>query len=127
LPPNRHLIRLPLIALGIALAAVLATACGSGDSAPEGTKTLSFELTDEGCKPASATVPAGPVSFEVENAGTTKVTEFEVLDGSEILGEKENLASGLSGDFFLTLEEGSYTLYCPGGEHERGTLTVTAK
>lgn len=120
--------RLPLVALGIGLAAIFLTACGSGDgSAPEGAKTLSFELTDEGCKPATARVPAGPITFEVENAGTTKVTEFEVLDGTEILGEKENLSEGFSGDFSLTLDKGTYTLYCPGGDNERGTLTVTAK
>jgi iron uptake system component EfeO len=125
---NRVPIRLPLIALGIGLAAVFATACGSSDdTAPEGAKTLSFKLTDQGCDPANAKVPAGPVSFEVENAGTSKVTEFEVLDGDEILGEKENLSDGFSGDFSLTLEEGTYTLYCPGGEQERGTLTVTAR
>jgi iron uptake system component EfeO len=125
---NRALVRLPLISLGIGLAALFAAACGSSsDSAPEGAKTISFKLTDEGCDPADATVPAGPVSFEVENAGTSKVTEFEVLDGDEILGEKENLSSGFTGDFSLTLEEGTYTLFCPGGEHERGTLTVTAK
>jgi len=124
---NRVLLRLPLIALGIGLVAVFATACGSGsDEAPAGAKTLSFKLTDQGCDPAEAKVPAGPVSFEVENAGTSKVTEFEVLDGTEILGEKENLSSGFSADFTLTLEEGTYTLYCPGGENERGTLTVTA-
>jgi iron uptake system component EfeO len=125
---NRLPVRLPLIALGIGLAALFATACGSGgESTPEGAKTLSFKLTDEGCDPADATVPAGPVSFQVENAGTSKVTEFEVLDGDQILGEKENLSSGFSGDFSLTLEAGAYTLFCPGGEHERGTLTVTAK
>ena len=125
---NRIPTRPVLVALGIGLAAVFVTACGSsGDSAPAGAKTLSFKLTDAGCEPATAKAPAGPVFFEVENAGTTKVTEFEVLDGAEILGEKENLSSGLSGNFSLTLDKGAYTLFCPGGEHERGTLTVTAK
>jgi iron uptake system component EfeO len=119
--------RLPLIALGVGLAALLATACGSSESeAPEGAKTLSFKLTDAGCEPATARAPAGPIFFKVENAGTTKVSEFEVLDGTKILGEKENLSEGFSGDFSLTLEKGTYTLYCPGGDHERGTLTVTA-
>lgn len=123
---NRIPVRLPLIALGIGLAAVFATACGSGSgSPPKDAKILSFKLTDEGCEPASAKVPAGPVSFEVENSGTTKVTEFEVLDGDKILGEKEDLSSGLSGEFWISLEKGTYTLFCPGGAHERGTLSVT--
>ena len=60
----------------------------------------------------------------MENEGTSEVTEFEVLEGDQVLGEKENLSEGLSGSFTLTLEPGRYTLYCPGGEDERGTLIV---
>jgi iron uptake system component EfeO len=98
--------------------------CGSQDS-PTGARTLSFRLTDSGCQPARANIPAGPVTFDVENDGADAVTELEVLDGDKILGEKENLSDGLSGSFSLTLEKGTYTLYCPGGSHERGALTVT--
>jgi iron uptake system component EfeO len=118
-------IRAALGALGFALAALFAAGCGSGDEAPADAKRMSFELTDAGCVPHQATVPAGPVSFEIENTGTSEVTEFEVLDGDEVLGEAENLTEGLNGSFSLTLEEGSYTLYCPGGEQEKGALTVT--
>lgn len=121
---NRSLVRPVLIAAGIGLIALLATGCGSSEDAPPGAKKLSFELTDEGCAPHAAAAPAGPIVFEVENAGTTKVTEFEVLEGGTILGEKEDLSDGLSGSFSLTLDEGRYTLYCPGGSDERGTLSV---
>lgn len=123
---NRISLPLALIATAVGIAALFGAGCGSGsDSAPNGAKTLSFKLTDAGCVPNAAKAPAGPVVFDVVNAGTSKVTEFEVLDGDEVLGEKEDLADGLSGDFWLTLEKGTYTLYCPGGSHERGTLTVT--
>jgi iron uptake system component EfeO len=88
---------------------------------------MSFELTDAGCVPNTAKAPAGPIVFEVENAGTTSVTEFEVLEGETILGEVENLSDGLSGSFSLTLDAGEYTLYCPGGSDERGTLVVSGK
>ena len=70
--------------------------CGSSEDAPAGAKTLSFELTDAGCAPNNANAPAGPVAFEVENTGTAKVTEFEVLDGEKILGEKEDITEGLT-------------------------------
>ena len=120
---HRTLVR-PAIALALTAGAVLATACGSSDDAPAGAKKLSFELTDQGCIPSSAKAPAGPVVFEVENTGTSKVTEFEVLDGEEIVGEKENLTDGLAGEFNLDLDPGKYTIYCPGGTIERGTLTV---
>jgi iron uptake system component EfeO len=114
---------LPLAAAGL-IAAV--AGCGSSSDAPPGAKKLSFTLTDAGCEPAEAKVPAGPVSFEVTNDGSASVTELEVLDGDKILGERENITEGLSGSFSLTLDQGEYTLYCPNGtESERGTLTVT--
>jgi iron uptake system component EfeO len=51
-----------------------------------------------------------------------------VLDGDRILGEVENIAPGLSGEFYLTLRAGTYTSYCPGGTtQERGTITVTGE
>jgi iron uptake system component EfeO len=124
---TRFSARPALIAVAAGLFAVFVGACGSSEDAPKGAKTMSFELTDAGCVPNTAKAPAGPITFEVENAGTSKVTEFEVLDGETILGEKENLSDGLSGSFSLTLEQGEYTLYCPGGDDEKGTLTVSGK
>jgi iron uptake system component EfeO len=111
-----------LLAAGVAL-----TACGSSEDTPAGAKKLAFKLTDAGCEPHDAKAPAGPIAFEVENAGTSKVTEMEIMDGEEVLGEAENIADGLSGSFSATLEAGEYTIYCPGGSDERGTLTVNGK
>lgn len=106
-------------------AALLAAGCGSSEDAPPGAKKLSFKLTDAGCVPNSAGAPAGTIVFEAENAGTTAVTEFEVIEGDKILGEKEDLSEGLSGSFSLTLKQGRYTLKCTGGSREEGVLTVT--
>lgn len=114
-----------MIATGIGALALLAAGCGSGSDVPADATRVSFKLTDAGCVPNTAKAPAGPLVFEIQNAGTSKVTEFEVLDGDTILGEKENLTEGISGTVSLTLEKGEYTLYCPGGSDERGTLTVT--
>ena len=111
-----------LVALGASVGLI---ACGDSDDSASGGKKLEFALTDAGCDPAETSVAAGPVDFDVTNEGTSNVTELEVLDGDRILGEVENLSDGLSGSFSLTLEQGEYTLYCPGGETERGTLTVT--
>ncbi|HEX7246344.1 MAG TPA: iron uptake system protein EfeO [Solirubrobacterales bacterium] len=107
--------------------ALLAAGCGSSEDAPAGATKLAFELTDAGCVPHEAEAPAGPIFFEAENTGTTAVTEIEVMDGDTILGEKENLSDGLSGSFSLNLDPGEYTIYCPGGDTERGTLRVTGK
>jgi iron uptake system component EfeO len=124
---NRSPVRAVPLVVAAGLLAAFASACGSGEDPPKGARAMSFELTDAGCVPHTAKVPAGPVAFEVENAGTSNVSEFEVLEGETIVGEKENLADGLSGSFSLTLKPGTYTLYCPGGSQERGTLTVTGK
>ncbi len=116
------------LAASAALGSLLLGACGSSDDAPAGAEKLSFKLTDAGCEPAEASAPAGPITFEVTNDGAAGVTELEVMEGDKILGERENLSDGLSGDFTLTLDPGTYTLYCPGGdEAERGTLTVTGQ
>jgi iron uptake system component EfeO len=109
--------------------AVLAGGCGSdsrsGTAGGDDPRVVEVRLVDAGCDPAELTLPAGPTSFEVTNDGADAVTEFEILDGDRILGEVENLAPGLSGEFSLTLRPGRYVLYCPGGTSaERGALTV---
>jgi iron uptake system component EfeO len=124
---NRNHVRAAVCAGAAGLLAVFASACGSSEDVPAGAKTVSFKLTDAGCEPHDAKAPAGPLNFEIENAGTSKVTEMEIMDGETILGEKENLSDGLSGSFSLTLDAGTYTVYCPGGDDERGTLTVTGE
>jgi iron uptake system component EfeO len=107
------------------MGAALLAACGSSDKAAPNAKTLSYKITDAGCLPRNARIEAGPVHFEVTNDGATNVTELELLDGSKILGEKENLSDGLSGSFSLNLNKGVYTVYCPGADRERGGLVVT--
>lgn len=121
---RKHLLTAASLVLALVLSTAL-SACGSSDEAPANAKKIAFKLTDEGCEPHDATAPAGPIDFEIENAGTSKVTEMEIMEGEKVLGEEENITDGLSGSFSATLEAGRYTIYCPGGSDERGTLTVT--
>ena len=135
-----------IVAASLALPLSLA-ACGggsdSGSGSASGTTTsgstttgstsgkvkpneVSVKIVSAGCEPATLNLPAGPTTFKVQNDGAAKITEYEVLDGDRILGEAENIAPGLSGEFYVTLRAGTYTLYCPGGDsQERGTLKVT--
>jgi len=109
-----------------ALAAAFAlAACGGGDDT-KGGRTVTVELTDNGCSPSRLSIPAGPTTFEATNKGSGKATEFEVLKGSRVLGEKENITEGLSGSFSLDLAPGRYTTFCGAGT-PKGTLVVTGK
>jgi iron uptake system component EfeO len=86
--------------------------------------TVKVEINDDGC-PAKITTKAGPTTFKVSNTGSGDVSEFEVLSGDRIIGEKENIAPGLNGEFSLTLKPGKYSTKCPGGsKHSTGKLIV---
>jgi iron uptake system component EfeO len=110
-------------------ASALAAGCGGGsNSATSGGQTLKVLLTDSGCSPAKLTAKSGTVTFDISNGGTGRVSEFEVKsrDGI-ILGERENIVSGISGSFTLDLKPGRYTLSCPNGATEdNGMLVVTS-
>ncbi len=114
----------------IALVAVTAAGCGGSSSkaAPGGT-TVAMKLSDKGCSPATVSIPAGPVTFNVSNEGSSKVTEFELKnDKGIILGERENIVEGIDGSFSLTVQPGTYVLSCPNGDpHDVGVLTATGK
>ncbi|HEY6731457.1 MAG TPA: iron uptake system protein EfeO [Solirubrobacterales bacterium] len=130
---NRTRVRPALVAGALVLLVLFVTACGSSDDettsgdAPA-TEQLSFTLTDAGCDPVDAEAPAGPITFEAENTSSNPdVHELEVLDGETVLGETPDLAEGDSGSFTLTLEQGEYTLLCPGTDGDSGTLTVSGE
>ncbi len=108
-----------LAAIVLTSAALLLVACGSDDdksAGSAGAKQVAIKLTDAGCEPASLKLNAGRTEFKVTNAGTGRVSEFEVLSGARILGEKENLVPGLSGSFTINLKPGEYSMACPGGK-----------
>lgn len=120
---------LPSLALAT-VGALALTACGgsSASSDPKSTH-ITVTLTASGdCTYSATSAPAGPITFDVSNTGATGLSEFEVMTGERIIGERENVVPGLpAGTFTLTLDGGSYTLYCPGANTEKTTLTVTGK
>jgi iron uptake system component EfeO len=82
----------------------------------------------DGCTVDVASVPAGPVTFTVVNTSAPGITEMELLRDQRIIGEKENLAPGLDPvSFTVTLDGGSYQVYCPGASTEYQNLTVTGR
>jgi iron uptake system component EfeO len=138
IPSCRALPRLFVPALTVFLLASLVAACDSDTATPSGSstatstrtsapgwQTVTITLTDAGCAPKDLMLSAGRTTFNVSNTGTAAVTEFEILDGGAIIGEVENIAPGIERSFSITLKAGSFVMYCPGGDNERGTLTVT--
>jgi FTR1 family protein len=115
--------------VGGAIAALLGTGAffaSAADQTTGETREVEVTLSDAGCNPTELKIAAGPTTFIVENEGAKDVTEFEVLDGSRILAEAENVASGIERSVSVTLSPGTYEITCPGGtSSETGTLTVT--
>jgi FTR1 family protein len=127
-PPRARLASVAQAGTAAAMLLLFLAGCGSSSSDAGGSKSTEVKLTDAGCSPATLKLDAGRTTFKVTNAGTGRVSELEVLDGSRILGEKENLVAGLSGSFTLQLQPGQYTLSCPGGTSSAtGVLTVGGK
>jgi iron uptake system component EfeO len=130
--------RTGLIAVTAVLAATALAACGSDDTTSDSSKKkdgvsqISVQLVSgsngDECKVSDTTADAGPITFSFVNKSATALTEAEVLSGTKIIGEKENLAPGLpESTLTLTLGGGDYTIYCPGAASEKTTLTVTGK
>lgn len=99
---------------------------------PGGTNAIKVTMANsggqDGCALDTTSVPAGPVTFTVVNTSAPGITEMELLRDQRIVGEKENLAPGLNPvSFTITLDGGSYQLYCPGASSEYQTLTVTGQ
>ena len=121
----------PTLALTELAAAAALTACSSASSgaADLGSGTpaaVALVATKDGCAPAPATLPAGPMTFTIRNDNAPAVSEVELMKGSKILGEKENLIPGKTASFSLRLAAGTYTVYCPGATTDKATFVVTA-
>lgn len=118
------------------LSVVSLAACGSKGAASTTTSNGATQVSvtmvagsnGDDCQYDATTVPAGPVTFTIKNQSATGITEFEVLDGERIIGEKENVITGLpAAKLTLTLGGGDYTLYCPAGATEKTDLKVTGE
>ncbi len=120
--------RRPAALLFAVAATWLVAGCGSsgGGTSAANTRNVTIALIDSGCKPAQMQLPAGPTTFKVTGGGAGNVTEFELLEGTHIVGEVENVTPGLERSFSVTLHAGRYTLSCPGGTTAgKGVLRVT--
>lgn len=118
--------------LTIAIAAMFAvalSACGGStpdDPEPTGAPpadatVVTASATEYAYELSTTTVPAGAVSFELTNNGSMShdlVLEGDPGGGTEVIG------SGETATFTVTLEPGTYTLYCSVGNHRAQGMEV---
>jgi iron uptake system component EfeO len=97
-----------------------ASAANSGDA-----HTANITITADKCVADRRSYAAGGITFNVRNQDATGVSEFELIDGERIIGEKENLPPGFAGSFSLSLNPGTYEMYCPGATTARVPFMVT--
>lgn len=130
----------PALALALVIAvAAVAAACSSGSSSPSAAPSTSapasveVTLQEWAVVPASASVPAGSVTFTAKNIGPNDAHEMVVLrtdlapgalptqaDGSideegagvTLVGEVEEVAVGTTKTVTLDLAAGKYVLLC---------------
>jgi len=132
---NASRVRMPAVCSAVVATALLLAACGSSknDSATKAgsataagdSHTANITITSDKCVADRDSYDAGAVTFKVSNKDATGITEFELLSGERIVGEKENLPPGFSGSFSLNLQPGDYEMYCPGATTPRVSLKIT--
>lgn len=136
-----------LVIMALALLALVACSSKketSNEPQEEGSGSVAVTLDDYAIRPEVATVPAGEVTFAVENVGATEhemvvvrtdidPATIPVVDhaideeapGMTPIGEVEAVQPGASEELVLTLEPGGYLLLCNIEKHfERGMVTT---
>ena len=110
----------------LALALPLLAACSQsgGGAATAGSGSIAVTVNDQGCTPSPIEAPAGTIVFAVTNGGT-EAGEFEVLEGTQVLNEVEDIVPGVTQEMTIDLGAGTYELICYLDDSPRGTLTVT--
>ena len=125
--------RIAALAVLIAGLATILVACGgtapsAGPATPVPAGVVAVQAREYLFEPATGSVPHGPVTFAVSNAGNED-HEFEVMAGETSLGKIEAFDRGATEDLTVTLEAGSYVFICRLNGHDqlgmKGTLTVT--
>ena len=114
----------PLVSLALALPLLAACSQSGGGSTAAAGDSIAVTVNDQGCTPGTIEAAAGELVFAVTNGGT-EAGEFEVLNGTTVVDEVENIVPGVTQNMTVTLEAGSYELICYLDDSPRGTLTVT--
>jgi len=114
-------------AVAATLLAFALSACGGSEPVPEGSPPADATHVTVSAKEyaydvSSKTLEAGVVVFDLTNDGAMEhdlVLEGGPGGGTQIIGPGE------TDSFFVTLEPGTYTLYCSVGNHRAQGMEFT--
>src|SRR6478735_3047227 len=112
-----------------AMFAIVVAACGGStpeDTEPTGAPpadatVVTVSATEYAYELSTTTIPAGAVSFELTNNGS--MSHDLVLEGGPG-GGTEVIGSGETATLNVTLEPGTYTLYCSVGNHRAQGMEI---
>ncbi len=124
----------PLALLLASLALALVAGCGgdendgeNGTQATEGgaAQTIQVSATEFAFDPAEISAEPGEITFELTNDGSAPHA-LEV-EGNGVEEASETINGGESTSLTVDLDEGTYEIYCPVGDHaERGMVGTLA-
>ena len=102
-----------------------AVACGGDDATEEGGaaagETIQVSGSDFAFEPETITASDGNITFEFTNDGGAP--HALSIEGNGVDESSETINAGESTTFEVSLEDGSYELYCPVADHkDRGMV-----
>ena len=102
--------RRPVVGLLVVATLALGACQGAGSSADPSAGRIAVSVSEAGCAPTTITVPAGPVTFVVTNAGT-ETGEFEIIQaGTKVIDEVENIIPGFVVNMATRVDGGTYEM-----------------
>ena len=120
------LLFLVLLALPVAFAACGGDDDATGEGSAAGGETIQVSATDFAFDPEAITASDGTITFEFTNDGGAP--HALAIEGNGVNESSEEIAGGESTTFEVSLEDGTYEIYCPVGDHRdrgmTGSLTV---
>jgi len=77
-----------------------------------------------GCHADRGTYAAGQLLVSITNQDAVGVSGVQLLNGAQIVGERDDVPAGFTGSFAVTAPPGSYTLSCPGAAGGRVAIRI---
>ncbi len=107
--------------LTVSVAALCAAA--SVALAAEVAAPIGVTISDKGCEPASVAVVPGKSVFKIKNE-SRRAVEWEILKGTDVVEERENIIPGFTQTLTATLDAGDYQMTCGLLSNPKGILKV---